>query len=248
MTSNDPQTPRFILSIAGEVISDVTVQPKRVRFKDLKPAEKATREFSIVLRDPSKVKVTSVTMEDSRFALSHKSGDPEKGAQYEIRFLGSPDAGRISTKVRIQVDGADKPFIDVPVIARISGNLRYQKKLFFTKRKGEYSPKRIKISTRDKSPLHVKKVVDADKLLNIAIEKNRTPAVQIALEVANPGAVGRDVSEHKLVVHTDNKDQSIAEISYRIGDDDVSKFMRGKRATREKRRRGRGRQIGTDSR
>ena len=78
MTSNDPETPRFVLTLKGEVVSDVMVQPRRIRFKELKPSEKATREVFIKLRDPNEAKVTSVTIDDSRFTLKHNGGDPDR--------------------------------------------------------------------------------------------------------------------------------------------------------------------------
>ena len=225
-----------MLSLRGDIISDVTVVPRRIRFKDLKPSEKATAALSVSLRDPEKAKVTSVTVDDTRFSLRRTGEAPEKGEQYEVTFHGSPEAGRISTSVRIHTEGLDKPFFDVPVIARISGNLRYPKKLFFFKRKGEFPKKRVEISTRDGSSLRVKDIVDADKILKVTIEKNNAPVVRIAAEVADPNTKGDEI-EHRLVIRTDNKSEPNAVISYRIGDGKFSKFARDNLERGAKRRR-----------
>jgi hypothetical protein len=224
------------LSLEGEVISNVTIKPKRIRFGDLGKSEKASKEFWVKLRNPDKAKIDSVTIEDKNFTVSHKGDDPEKGAQYEISFNGSPDFGRISTTMRVSVQGLDKPFKNVSVVANIAGNLRYPQRLFFFKQAEGFPSKNIVISTRDGAPVTIKKMADPDGLLKLQIEKNNEPTVQIQAQVANPDIKLDQRSVHKLIIRTTDKDEPTIELTYRIGDTKISKF-RGDRSERREARR-----------
>jgi hypothetical protein len=214
------------LSLEGEVVSDVTIKPKRIRFRDLKKSEKAFREVSITLRNPDKVKISSVTIENNDFEVLHKSSDPKKGAQYEVVFHGSAKLGIISTTMRIFVQGLEKPYRDIPVEAHISGNLRYSKKMFFFNKSEVFPSKKIVISTRDGAPVTIKKVDDPDKLLKLKIEKNSEPTVHIQAQVAKPSIKYDSKAEHKLIIQTSDKDEPTVEIAYRIGGGRPSTFRR----------------------
>jgi hypothetical protein len=226
------------LSLEGEVVSDITVTPKRIRFRDLKKTEKASAEFTITVRDPEKVKISTITIENKLFEVIPQGSGSEKTSQYEVRFHGSPSTGRITTKMRILAHGLDKPYIDVPVVARVSSNLRYSKRLFLMKRNGIFPPKNIVISTRDGASLTVKKVEDPNNLLKLTIEKNNAPTVVIQAEVINPESDHGIVTGNKLFIYTSDKDEPTIELNYKISDAEVSHIQRNTRKKKNNRDRG----------
>ncbi len=167
-----------------------------------------------------------------------KGRDSDNISHYEVVFIGSPSIGRVATKMRILVQGLEKPYVEVPVIARVSGNLRYSKNLHLLKRNGVFPPKNIVISTRDGAPLTVERVEDPNNLLKLTIEKNNAPTVQIRAQVANPNFENDVAAGNKLFIHTSDKDEPTIEVNYKINTSELSTIRRNPRKRIDTRARG----------
>ncbi len=187
-------------------------------FANLKKIEKSTTDLSITVNEPDKVKITSMALSDEHFSLRQKEGTEEKSGQYEIAFSGSKNIGTIATQLKIALEGSDKPFVEVPVLAIVLGNLNYPRRMGFQKSNDGSTSQNIVISTRDGANVTIAKIEDPDKLLTLKIEKNGTPRITINAEVADPGAKHDQTFKHKLIIHTDDADEPKLEVVYRILD------------------------------
>ncbi|MCP4676929.1 MAG: DUF1573 domain-containing protein [Deltaproteobacteria bacterium] len=224
--SNDPDSPKFMLNLHGEIVVDVEVKPRAITFGQLGKGEKSFREFTTKVTEPHKNKIVSVAIDEEHFKINKKSGKQETGAKYEIQFLGSKELGRISSKILITYEeigasseaGPKTTTIETPVRVNTVGNLRYSKNLYFLKRNDKFKSREIVLTTRSGDPIKIKGVTDPDKQLKLEVIEPEGQRVMVRAEVAKPDASYPKPSRHTLQIKTTDKDEPVVEIGYTISE------------------------------
>jgi hypothetical protein len=219
--SNDPKQPRFTLTMQGKLLVDVKAEPSNLNLTEIKPGEPATVSFTVKITDPETTKIESVVVEDQENFEVHPL-EPEADGQprYELRFRGSKTVGNFGTRVEVNTTAPHTPRLNIPVRAAVVSNLRYGKRLHFTRRdQGFYSPN-IRVSTRDGKPPKIEKVEDPDGLLALEIldPVGATVTIQAQVDKAKYEALSESQrrKSHKLTVHTNDPHEPRVEITYTI--------------------------------
>ncbi len=194
------------------------VDPRVVTFGQLGKGDKGSRDFTTKVNEPDKIKITSVTVEDKRFEIEKKGGDIAAGAQYELKFLGSDTIERLSSHIKIKLEGSESESLEIPIRANVVGNLRYSKNIYFLKRDGAFKSREIVLTTRSGRPIKIKKTEDPDKQLKLEIVDKEGQKVMVRAEVANPDVEYKKSSRHKMFIYTTDKDEPKVEIGYTISE------------------------------
>lgn len=216
MSSNDPVSPQITLILKGEVIREVDVMPRALNFGKLRRGQTGTKDLTITLKNPDKIRVTSVTIVDNSFSVRPKESEVAGKAIYEVKFIGSGKLGNKNSTVRIGLEGAHTSVMTVPVRVRISTDLNYTKNLYFVQRNGSYPSREIYFTTLSKSPVNILDVEDTGGLLKTSILYRKGSASVLKVEVADSKAVPLKRGSHKLIITTDHKEEPRAEVSYSV--------------------------------
>lgn len=137
-------------------------------------------------------------------------------AHYQVKFLGSDTSGRISKKVKINLEGASTPYIDVAVQVIVVSDILYRKSLDFRQQGGKYAPLEVSFRTRSGSPVEILGVEDTGGLLKTEILERKGHRSALKAHVVDPKAVPSSRRRHKLIVSTNHEEEPELEISYRI--------------------------------
>jgi hypothetical protein len=219
--SNDPKQPRFTLTMQGKLLVDVRAEPNNLNWQEIKPGEAATLSFSVQITDPETTKIESVVVEDQEnFELRPLAAEADGHARYELRFRGSKTVGNFGTRVEVTTTAPHTPRLNIPVRASVLSNLRYSKRLHFTRREqGFYSP-HIRVIARDGVPPKIKKVEDPGGLLTLEILEpvGGTVTIQAHVDKAKYEALAEHLRNKPriLTVHTNDPDEPRIEITYTI--------------------------------
>lgn len=216
--SNDPEQPRFTLTMKGSLLVDMIAQPASLAIFDLAPGKPGTDSFSLQQTEGSTAAVESVRVEDTNsFSIRELETEPGALATYEIRFKGRENVGVSSTNVVVETTGENTPELTIPVRASAALNLRYPKRFGFAWRGGELQERTIRISTRRGDAPKIKKVVDPDDLLDIEVLEPQGPMTSIRMRVREDQvAKANEDVPHTLVVHTNDPDEPRLELEYRV--------------------------------
>ncbi len=218
VTSNDPKTPRLVLTLEGEVITDVMVSPRWLRLPQVGKGETASAEFSVKVSEPEKFEVQSVEIEDRRFAIEPLHLDATDGARYRLRFLGSDELGRLSSKVEIHYSGPSPSSVSLPVHVVVASDLRYRKFLRFVQRNGAFAPQEVSFSRRSGKPVAIRSVRDSKKQLKLTIVQRRGKRAVFRAQVAAPNAPRPRGARGNVRIRTDHPDEPTVDIPYTITD------------------------------
>ncbi|MBW2526013.1 MAG: hypothetical protein JRI23_17665 [Deltaproteobacteria bacterium] len=204
---------------------DVEPQPRRLSFGQVSKRSKASRDLTLRVPKPDEIKITSVTIDDDRFAIERKTGEADGPATYEVRFEGSEDLGRIKGRVRVEFTGSDVSSLDVPLWGEIVGDLRYAKNISFYRQKGAYEPRKVTFTSRTKKPVEILEAKDQDGHLEVKIVKAKGELAELEVTVGAAAQKADKTVSGKLHVKTTDRDEPEVEIVYGIHPSDRIRAM-----------------------
>jgi hypothetical protein len=216
--SNDPEQPRFTLTMKGSLLVDVIAEPVKLMLRDLAPGEPGTETLSLLRTEGSTATVESIRIEDTdRFSIRELETEPGALATYEVRFAGRKEVGASTTSIIVATTGESTPELKIPVHASVAFNLRYPKRFGFTRRDGRPLEQTVRITTRRGDAPKLGKVEDPDGLLDIEVLEPEGPTTSIRVRVREDEPTEQDEGvPHTLIVHTDDPDEPRLEIEYRV--------------------------------
>lgn len=216
--SNDPEQPRFTLTMKGSLLVDVIAQPVTVRLPDLAPGERGTETVSLLPTAGSKATIASIRIEDTDlFSIREIETAPGALATYEVGFAGRKEVGVRATSIIVATTGENTPELKIPVHASVAFNLRYPKRFAFTRRDGKPLEQLVRITTRRGDAPKIGKVEDPDGLLDIEVLAPEGPTTSLRVRVREDGSTKHaDGVRHTLIVHTDDPDEPRLELEYRV--------------------------------
>ncbi|PRP97515.1 hypothetical protein ENSA5_33510 [Enhygromyxa salina] len=233
--SDDPEQPKFTLTMKGELLVDLVATPARIALRDLKVGASGTATFELQLSESSTaktvagpearvletIKIESVEVLDTKnFKLRRIEGEADGNSTYELTFRGAREVGTTRTQVRVVTNGESTPLLVIPVSAIAALNLRYMKSIRFVRRDGELRERVIRISSRFGDAPTIKKVVDPDGLVETEVLEAQGQMASISAKIIPSKWEALDdkgrVGPHRLIVHTDDRDEPKIEIVYRV--------------------------------
>ena len=127
--TNDPDSPRIRLSVGGKVVSEVTVQPRYVNFRNVSkdsPAKPTSLEIS--LREGKGLKIREVSVDNPSVVLQELERT-ESGARYSVSLAEKLPTGRLSGKIFVKTNSKKVPTTQVPLYAFVQGRVKVSPQL-----------------------------------------------------------------------------------------------------------------------
>lgn len=214
VASNDPVERQLTLGVEGEVFVDVAIDPQYLWLKEIKAGEKASREFSLTVHEPEKIKIASVAVEDKRFTVRRKSGDPKGNAVYELQFRGTRKPESVSTELVVRAEGSSEPAGRAGVRLEVVGDLRYPRMVQVFRKKDKAFTMDISFTSRSNKPFSLKRAEDPNKFLKLEIVEKRGPTARIRVQLVDENAVIQEGKRLTFTVHTSDKTEPAVQLPY----------------------------------
>jgi hypothetical protein len=218
--SNDPEQPQFALTVEATLLVDMTAKPAMVSMANLPLGEPGREVFELHRSEGSMAEIRSVKVEDEKsFSVKRIAAEGDAHAAYEVRFRGRDTAGTASTRVHVETTGENTPELFVPVRASAAANLRYPEQVRFVRRNGEIQPRVVRISARDGDAPKLQKFDDPDGLLEVEVlpPSGQIASIRLTLRDEAPQTEAKqDDTWHRLVIHTNDREQPRLELQYRL--------------------------------
>lgn len=223
MHSDDPETPKFTLTMKGSLIIDAYLSPPSLFIRDLEPGASGTAPFAVHLREDAELAIESVTVDGEGFSVKPIGTPGERPARYELRFAGASAPGNTRGTIRVKTTSADTPELTAPARAIVVADLRYSKLLSFVRRNGEFAPRTLRITARSGAAPKIKRLEDRDGLLELSVlpkEHDDTVVIQAKLKTAAYDALDQPARDARrtLVVHTSHREEPRIEVMYTVRD------------------------------
>jgi hypothetical protein len=219
--SNDPEQPRYTLTMQGTLVFDVTASTTIVAMRDLALNTPGTGTFALTLAEGTTAKIESVTITDTeKFELRRVDGTADGNATYEVKYRGRDSIGNDATRVVVKTTGENTPELIIAVQASAALNLRYVDKVRFSYREGVLQERILRISARQGDAPKIEKLEDPDGLLDTEVLEAQGPMASVRLVVREDKLQALTpearTGMHTLIVHTSDKLEPRVEIQYSV--------------------------------
>jgi hypothetical protein len=144
INSNDPNNPRYTLTITGEMIEEVNVNPKRINFGIIKKGDSSSKTLEIKTVPELKIEVKKVESPNSYIRIiSNKIN--ESNYNYQIILNNYDHIGKFTGIIFVYTTSNRQERIDIPFFGEIAGDLTFYPETlsFGNVRKGQNTKKTV---------------------------------------------------------------------------------------------------------
>ena len=131
VSSNDPDTPKYRLTISGKIIKDLIINPENIDFGSISTSQKISKTVSIKSQTVPDFKIKKITP-SKPFIDAMIVG--EKNGEYIIKIAlnHNPEIGRFSGGIYLETNSQIQSKVNIPFFGEIAGDIStYPKKIYF---------------------------------------------------------------------------------------------------------------------
>jgi len=213
--SNDPTQPMVTLTLQGEVLVEVEVDPPQLYLGRVRRGEETVRSIDVVYDAGKSLSITKV--ENSSPLLTVRAQDFEKegrkGKKLIVTLKKDAPLGRVNDEIKVTTTSEKRPVIDIPVFGSVEGDLVVAppQVSFGVVRRGEGKTQEVSIKSRASMPIHIISVQSS----NADVEPTLTALkdgeeYKLTLNAKNDSKAGRIQGE--VQVFTDHPNEKILTI------------------------------------
>ncbi|MBI3247739.1 MAG: DUF1573 domain-containing protein [Deltaproteobacteria bacterium] len=210
--SNDPAQSVITLTLQGEILVEVVVDPAQVYLGRVRRGEELVRSVDVLYDASKPISITKI--ENSSPFLAVEAQDLEKPGQKGKKLLvtlkKNVPLGRLSDEIHVTTTSEKRPRVDIPVFGSIEGDLVMAppQVSFGLVRNGEGKSQEISIKNRAANPVHIVEVrsSNADVVATLATIKDGEE-YKLTVSAKNDSQAGRIEGEVQLM--TDHPTEKI---------------------------------------
>ncbi|MBZ0107599.1 MAG: DUF1573 domain-containing protein [Candidatus Scalindua rubra] len=131
VASNDPDTPNYRLTISGEIIKDLIINPEHIDFGSVLAGEKTSKTVSIKSQTVPDFKIKKITP-SKPFIDARIVGEKNGEHIIEIALKHNPVIGRFSGGIYLETNSHIQQKFNIPFFGEIEGDITtYPKKIYY---------------------------------------------------------------------------------------------------------------------
>ena len=199
--SNDPENPRYRLTLKGRVHEDMTIRPRHVNFRVSPKNPKMQQEIVVTFDTGKPTHVTGIKTNEARFC-TFALREAVAGKEYRIQTILTPAHFEKSDfkrgKIQLETDYPAKPLIDVPVSATyIRDVVVAPQQIFLVISTNSPAPisRPIIVKNRTATPAEIV-VIDTPPAVNVTTQALSATVHKLTFTFENPSAdlVGKEIT------------------------------------------------------
>lgn len=129
--SNDAKKPQFQLTLTGEIIEEVTIEPKNINFGSLSVGEESTRTLTVNSLTDLNLAIKKITTSQPFVKAEIKEQNGE-GFLVQVTIKGNFKIGRFNGGVSLETNSQKQPKITIPFFGEVVGDITiYPKKIYY---------------------------------------------------------------------------------------------------------------------
>ncbi len=193
VTSNDPDTPKYRLTISGEIIKDLIIKPENIDFGLVPIGEETSETVTIKSQTEPDFKIKKITS-SKPFIDATIVG--EENGEYIIKIVlkDNPVIGRFSGGIYLETSSQIQGKVNIPFFGEIAGDITtYPKKIYYgSVIKGKELSQKLYVKV-NKSNIEILKIKTFPDYISARIIEKReseNPHYLIEVKLHSEAAIG----------------------------------------------------------
>ncbi len=213
VASNDPDTPKYRLTISGEIIKDLIIKPEHIDFGSISAGEETNKTVSIKSQTEPDFKIKKI-IPSKPFIDATIVG--EKNGEYIIKIAlkHNPEIGRFNGGIFLETNSQIESKVNIPFFGEIAGDITtYPRKIYYglvVKGKELSQKLYVKVNKSDIEILKIKTTPDYISTRIIEKKEGESPHYLIEVILHPEAAIGNIGG--LLELHTNSKTQPVTRI------------------------------------
>ena len=214
VSSNDPDTPKYRLTIFGEIIKDLIIKPEHIDFGSVCTGEKTSKTVSIKSQTEPDFKIKKITP-STPFVDAKIVGEENGEYLIKIALKHNSEIGSFSGGIYLETNSQIESKVNIPFFGEIAGDIStYPKKIYYgSVVKGKELSQKLYVKV-NKSNIEILEIkTSPDYISTRIIEKKEGESPHYLIEVIlHPEATIGNIGG-LLELHTNSKTQPVTRIS-----------------------------------
>ena len=224
--SNDPENKLVRLTIGGNVVSEVAVDPRYLDWGILRPGDSPRpKKLSIRFLNGRGLQLEKIQSESPSVVLTKKSED-EKRAVYSVALAENLPTGRFTGRITIRSNSERVPEVHVPFQGQVQGNAKVIPHILSLGRitPGKVLTRHLRVSKTGKQDFNVQAVKATTEAIATEIHEEKEGERYRIQVTYTPGNEARGrIAERITILLNDGKETFLEVPLYGTADEGVTK-------------------------
>ncbi len=209
VTTNDPETPGYVLTIKANVLEEVVAEPRQLFFEPVKQGQSVTMKVEIKPVTDLELKIKRVRAASRVLKLRYNKKDGEDAYILEVFTRKDAPLGRFAGDIQVFTNSKKQGVLVIPFFGEIISDVSVfpAKVSYGVVRKGKEAMRQILITVHKKDVKLKGFDVEPDYLSLHLIPDANNYFHRLEITVGKDVPAGR--IEGKLKIHTTSKDQPL---------------------------------------
>ncbi|OQZ01235.1 MAG: hypothetical protein DCC43_09155 [Candidatus Brocadia sp.] len=211
VNSNDPKDSSLKLTIAGEVIEEVSVNPKRINFGIIRKGDSCTRNIEVKTIPELKIEVKKVESPNPYVSIKEEKGDDHSTHRFQITIDKYDYVGKFNGIIFVYTSSGKQERVDVPFSGEIVGDITfYPEMVSFGKVTKDRNTDRTVIINFVNKAVKIEKIEVDPKVINYTVTEITPTSKKIQVTVEKNSFIGEIAGS--LTIYTNSAIQPVIHI------------------------------------
>ena len=204
VNSNDPENPKYKLTITGEVIEDVSVGPKQINFGIIRKGDNCTKSIEIKTVPELKIEIKKVESPNPYISITKNDTQDDNKYNYLVTISGYDYIGKFNGIVFVYTSSNKQERIDIPFSGEVVGDVTFYPEILYfgSFKKGQDIQKTVIVNFVNKN-VKIEKIETEPRNINyIVSELNNTGTKKIDVNLSKDSTVGKITGSLKIYTNS----------------------------------------------
>lgn len=211
VNSNDPESSSVKLTIAGEVIEEVSVNPRLLSFGIIRKGDSSTRSVEVKTIPELKIKVKKVESPNPYISFTDNKTDKDGTNRFQVTFSNYEYIGKFTGVIFIYTSSNRQERLDIPFSGEVIGDITFYPEIVsFGRITQEQDANKSVILNIVNNDVKIEKIEVDPGTMNYTISELNNTSKKINITLGKESTVGKITGS--LKIYTNSTIQPIIQI------------------------------------
>ncbi|HHT9129384.1 MAG TPA: DUF1573 domain-containing protein [Candidatus Brocadiaceae bacterium] len=200
VNSNDPEIPKYQLTIMGEIIEEVNIVPKQINFGIIRKGDNCTRTLEIKTVPELNIEIKKVVSHNPYIKIAHCKTNENNSYNYEVTISNYDYIGKFNGIIFVYTNSGKQERIDIPFSGEVVGDLMFYPETlsFGNVKRGKDVEKAVIVNFMNKDVKIEKIEVDSNVIINYTVSELDINREKIVAKLGKDTATGKITGSLKI--------------------------------------------------
>ena len=203
VNSNDPENPSYKLTITGEIIEQVRVNPKQINFGIIRKGDSCIRNVEVKIVPELKIEVKKVESPNPYITITQNKTAVNNIYNYQVSISKYDYIGKFNGIIFIYTSSSKQERIDIPFSGEVIGDVTFYPELvsFGNVKKNQNVNKAVIVNFLNKD-VKIEKIEADPGIINYTVSDLNNSSKKIDIQLGKDTTIGKITGSLKIYTNS----------------------------------------------